>query len=565
MITNPDRPASVQDDPTLNRAATVRERPTHRSPAVRFPILLLCLALTASAQITSERLVKAADDEPGNWITNNGSYDSGHFRKLKQINRGNVDKLKLQWVFQAQSLEKFESTPLVIDGVMYVVQMPNDVVAIDVRTGAKFWTYTHQYDKVNVCCGRVNRGLAIHGETLYMGTIDGKLVALDSQTGARKWSKQLVDAEGGYSLTVAPLVVNDMLILGSAGGEYGIRGFIAAYSPKDGSEIWRFHTIPGPGEAGHETWENDAWKRGGGSIWVTGSYDPELNLTYWGVGNPAPDWNGDVRPGDNLYTDSVVALDADTGKLRWHYQFTPHDLWDWDAVQVPVLVDREWKGEQRKLMMWGNRNGFYYVLDRVTGELLLAEAFVKVTWAEGIGDDGRPIRIPSAEPTRNGARVWPSVQGGTNWYAPSYNPKTGLFYVSSWEFSSVYHKGDATYARGNRYVGSLPRGVWPDPTKDEDPGYGAVRALDPETGQKEWEFRMTGITESGLLSTDGDVLFSGSKEGHFFALDPFNGNMLWRVNLGGRIANKPITYMAGGKQYVSITAGNSLFTFALGE
>lgn len=525
----------------------------------------LLLAASLSAQVTYERLLNA-DSEPGNWLTYSGAYHSRHFRHLKQIDRSNVSNLELKWVFQAHSLEKFEATPLVVDSVMYQVEMPNDVVALDARTGRVYWTYKHILPaKVNVCCGRVNRGLAIFGETLYLGTIDGKLIALDAKTGSRKWSKQIVDPAGGYSLTVAPLVVKDKLILGSAGGEYGIRGFIAAFDLENGDEIWRFNTIPGPGEPGHETWQGDAWKRGGGSIWLTGSFDPELNLTYWGVGNPSPDWNGDVRPGDNLYTDSVVALDPDTGKLKWHFQFTPHDEWDWDAVQVPVLVDLDWKGRPRKVMLWGNRNGFFYVLDRTDGEFLHGSNFVKVSWAKGLDGKGRPKRVAAASPTAEGVRVWPSVQGATNWYSPSYNHKTGLFYLSAWEYSSVYHKGEPTYTRGNRYVGSMPQGVWPDVLEDEQPGHGAVRALDPETGQLEWEFKMTGVTESGLLSTDGDVLFSGSREGRFFALDAFTGKMLWTLNLGGVIANTPITYLADGKQLVTVAAGNSLFTFGLRE
>ena len=528
-------------------------------------LAVFCLAFTLPAQVTSDRIKNAADAEPENWLTYNGSYDSRHFRKLADINRENVANLELKWVWQAQSLEKFEMTPLIVDDVMYVVQMPNDVIALDAKTGSVYWSYTHLPGKTNVCCGRVNRGLAIHEDTLYIGTIDGKLLAIDAKTGGLKWSKQMVDPEGGYSLTVAPLVVKDKLIFGSAGGEYGIQGFIVALDPKNGDELWRFNTIPHPGEPGHETWGGDSWKRGGGSIWVTGSYDPELNLTYWGVGNPSPDWNIDVRPGDNLYSDSVVALNADTGKLEWYFQFTPNDAWDFDAVQVPVLVDREFKGKQRKLMLWGNRNGYFYVLDRTNGEFLLGEKFAKVTWAKGLDKKGRPIRNKDFEPSREGTRSWPSVQGATNWYAPSYNHKTGLFYLSTWEYSSVFHKGDPTYSRGNRYVGSLPRGVWPNVLEDEDPGHGSIQALDPETGQKEWEFKMANVTESGLLSTDGDILISGSKEGHFFALDSFTGKQLWTVSLGGRIAATPTTYKAGGKQLITVAAGNSLFTFGLKE
>lgn len=532
-------------------------------------ILWCCLVavsvVSLGAQVTSERIL-SADEETGNWLTYNRTYDSRHHSPLDQINRENVGDLELKWVFQSRSLEKYEATPLVVDDVMYTVQMPNDVVALDAVTGRKYWQYTHVMDgTVNVCCGRVNRGLAILGDTLYMGTIDGRLVALDAKSGAVVFSKQIVDPTGGYSLTHAPLVVKDKLILGSAGGEYGIRGFIAAIHPKTGDELWRFNTIPGPGEPGHETWSGDSWKRGGGSIWVTGSYDPDLNLTYWGVGNPAPDWNGDVRLGDNLYSDSVVALNPDTGELAWYFQFTPHDEWDWDSVQIPVLVDREWEGKQRKLMLWANRNGFFYVLDRETGEFLHGKNFVKVTWAKGLDENGRPIKVPEASPTAEGVRVWPAVQGATNWYNPAYSTKTGLFYVSTWEYSSVYHKGDPLYTRGNRYVGSVPHGVWPNTMKDvpEQQGHGAIRALSPSTGDMEWEFKMTGIGESGILSTAGDVLITGSREGYMLVLDSFTGKNLRSLNLGANVVASPITFTAAGKQRVAIASGNSIFVFGL--
>jgi len=536
-----------------------------RSDLLGLAACTLLLTSQVAAQVTYDRILRA-DEEPGNWLTYNRSYDSRHHSPLDEINRENAGELELKWVFQAKSLEKFESTALAVDGVIYNVQMPNDVVALDAVTGRKFWQYTHvMAETVNVCCGRVNRGLAILGETLYMGTIDGKVVALDAKNGAVVFSKQLVDPSGGYSLTHAPLVLRDKIIVGSAGGEYGIRGFIVALDPKDGDEIWRFNTIPGPGEPGHETWSGDSWERGGGSVWVTGSYDPELNLTYWGVGNPAPDWNGDVRPGDNLYSDSVVALNADTGELEWYFQFTPHDEWDWDAVQIPVLVDRAWEGKPRKLMLWANRNGFFYVLDRVTGEFLRGKNFVKVTWAKGLDENGRPIKIPGASPTREGVRVWPAVQGATNWYSPAYSDKTGLFYVSSWEYSSVYHKGDPLYTRGNRYVGSLPQGVWPNTMKDdkEQQGHGAIRALSPDTGDMEWEFKMTGVGESGLLSTAGDILVTGTMDGYMLVLDSFTGKNLASLNLGGRIASSPISFTAQGKQYLAVTSGNAMFVFGL--
>jgi alcohol dehydrogenase (cytochrome c) len=512
-------------------------------------LLHMALSLLAATsicfgQVTYERLL-GADQEPGNWLTYSRHYDSNHHSPLQEIRRENVADLELKWVFQATSLDKFQTTPLVVDGVMYLTEPPNNVVALDARTGRQFWTYEHPVpSKVNVCCGRVNRGLAILDNTLYLATLDGRLMAL----------------------TVAPLIVKDKVVIGPAGGEYGIRGFVDAYNAKSGKRVWRFNTIPGPGEPGHDTWEGDSWERGGGSIWLTGSYDPELNLTYWGVGNPSPDWNPDVRKGDNLYTDSVIALDADSGKLKWHFQFTPHDEWDWDAVQKPVLVDLEFEGRKRKLMLWANRNAFYYVLDRETGEFLRGKAFAHQNWAKGLDDKGRPIKIPNMGPSAEGTKVYPSVQGATNWYAPSFSPRTNLFYLAVWdEYPSTYHKGDATYVRGNRYPGSFPKGIYPDTVEDEEIGYGAVRALDPTTGNLEWEFKMTGVTESGLLSTAGDVVFSGSMEGHFMALDAKTGALLWRVNLGGRMANTPISYEAGGKQRVTVASGHSLFTFGLKE
>jgi alcohol dehydrogenase (cytochrome c) len=531
---------------------------------VLLAVILLVVGTTVlTAQVTYERILQA-EKEPGNWLTYSGSYKSHHYSTLDQIKRDNVKNLELQWVFQARSLERFQAAPLVVDGVMYVTQAINDVVALDARTGRAFWTYHHKVPKdVSLCCGLLNRGLAMLEGLLFMGTVDAHLLALDAKTGNLVWDVTVTDYRGGYALTMAPLIVKDKVIVGTAGGEYGIRGFLDAYVAKSGKRAWRFYTIPGPGEPGHHTWEGDSWEKGGGSAWLTGSFDPELNLLYWGIGNPAPDWNGDVRKGDNLYTDSVIALDPDTGKLKWHFQFTPHDLWDFDSVQIPVLVDREFRGSRRKLMLWGNRNGFYYVLDRVTGEYLLGKAFAHVTWADGLDEKGRPIRRPGMEPSFEGNRIYPGVQGATNWYAPSYHPGTDLFYLAVWEYASVYHKGDPTYTRGNRYIGSFPVGPYPDAVADEDPGYGAIRALDPETGKMKWEHKMTWVSESGLISTAGDVLFSGNMEGHFFALDCHTGELLWRVYLGGRVANSPITYLVDGKQHVSIAAGNALYTFAL--
>lgn len=543
---------------------------------MRKPCLLVLLWIAAltplAAQVSYERLLQA-EEEPENWLTYAGGYDSRHFSMLDQITSANVAKLELKWVYQAKAADKFEATPLVVDGAMYLVSPPNDVVALGANSGRPFWTYQHSLpQRTSTCCGRVNRGLAMLGHMLYMGTIDGRLLALDSRTGNVVWDVQIADNSLGYSLTVAPLAVKDKIIIGAAGGEYGIRGFLDAYDAKTGKRLWRFNTTPGPGEAGHETWENDAWKRGGGSIWLTGSYDPELNLTYWGVGNPSPDFNGDVRPGDNLYTDSVIALDVDSGELKWHFQFTPHDEWDYDAVQTPVLVDREFRGRQRKLMLWANRNGFFYVLDRESGEFLLGKPFVRQTWAVGLDEHGRPIVREGSRPTLAGSTVYPGVQGGTNWYPPSYSPLTDLFYVPAWvNYSSTFFKREVEFSPGGWYMSGTTRSPVSSIGRREIPrgsfeteAYGAVLALDPSTGEKKWEFKMVDVTDSGLLSTAGGVLFSGSREGNVFAIDAETGKKLWNRYLGGQTYSW-VTFLADGKQYVSVTSGHALFTFGLRE
>ncbi|MDA2924576.1 PQQ-dependent dehydrogenase, methanol/ethanol family [Acidobacteria bacterium AH-259-L09] len=536
--------------------------------------LLVALATgSAHAQVTFERLL-AADREPRNWLTYSGTYSSTRHSLLDQIDRGNVADLELKWVFQAQSLQSFEATPLVVDGIMYLTEAPNTVVALDAKLGRVFWTYPYRPSaKARPCCGQVNRGLAILGDMLFMATIDAQLVAVDAVNGRPVWKTSVADPSAGYAMTLAPLVVKDMVVVGVAGGEFGIRGFIAAYDVKSGDEVWRFYTIPGPGEPGHKTWEGDAWKHGGASVWVTGSYDPDLNLMYWGIGNPGPDWNPAQRPGDNLYSDSVVALDADTGKLKWHFQFTPNDPYDYDAVQIPVLVDEPARdGSLRKLMLWGNRNGFFYVLDRTTGQFLSGHPFVRVNWASGLTPEGRPI--PTPQPP--GATTFPGVQGGTNWYSPAYSPSTRLFYLSAWEdYGSVFKPEFSEYQPGRRFLGGRPTSPIPGAanvpsirrghinTWTEAMGRGAVIAIDPGTGEQRWKFEMSDVSMSGLLTTASDLLFTGGREGYFHALDARTGQLLWKVTLGGQVINGPITYAVDGTQHVAVAAGNGLFVFGL--
>jgi alcohol dehydrogenase (cytochrome c) len=495
-----------------------------------------------------------------------------------------VKNLKLQWVYQSPVAGNWQTSPLVVDGIMYITQRLNDVVALDAATGRAFWIYryTPAQDRI-VCCGANNRGLAILGDTLFMGTLDAQLIAIDAKTGKALWKTEVASTKSGYSITLAPLVVKDKVIVGVGGGEYGIRGFIAAYDVKTGKETWRFYTIPAPGEPGSETWQRcpagskgfcdpDAWKHGGGSIWLTGSYDPKLNLTYWGVGNVGPDYNGAQRPGDNLYTDSVVALDADTGKLKWHYQFTPHDVYDYDSVQIPVLVDN-WDGSSINVITWANRNGNFYVIDRATGRFLLGKPFVKVNWMSGFDERGRPKQTPQGD----GQPTYPGNQGGTNWYSPSYSPRTNLFYISAWEdYASIYSPAPSEYKTGTNFTGGGPRnlsavpgapglGRAPINTWTEAAGHGAVLALDPGSGREKWKFKMTDVTDAGILTTGSDLLFTGGREGYFQALNARTGELLWKTQLGSAINSGPVSYRVGGKQYVSVVSGLSLFVFAVDE
>jgi alcohol dehydrogenase (cytochrome c) len=528
----------------------------------------------ADAQVTSQRMEHAAS-EPQNWIVYGGGYDNQRYSNLKQITPGNVKNLEQKWVLQNQVPGAWESNPLVVDGIMYVTERPNDVMALDAKTGKMFWIYRWTPDaSARVCCGSNNRGVAILGNTLFVGTLDAHLIALDSRTGKPLWNIAVADVKDAYSITMAPMIVKDKVVVGIGGGEFGIRGFIAAFDPKTGKELWRFYTIPGPGEPGFETWSGDSWKTGGAPVWSMGAFDPTLNLVYLGTGNPGPDWNPAQRPGDNLYSDSVVALDPDTGKLKWHFQFTPNDGYDYDSTQVPVLADMDWNGKPAKVMMWANRNGFFYVLDRVTGQFLQGQPFVKVTWASGLDKNGRPIQTPAAE----GQPTWPGNQGGTNWFPPAYSPRTGLFYFSAWEnYATIYRREKAEYQPGRNFSGGGGAGLAPVPGAPtvgigrrgpidywtNEVGSGATVAMDPHTGKRVWSFPQYDVTDAGMMTTATDLLFTGGREGYFYAFDAKAGKLLWKTNLGGSIVNAPVTYEIDGKQYVSIISGNSLSTFAL--
>lgn len=513
-------------------------------------------AAAAGGEITMQQLLDGLKN-PLRWLSYSGSYTGQRHSPLTQITPANVAHLSPQWTFQTAVLGKFEATPIVIDGIIYVTGPNNHAWAIDGRTGRRFWHYQKALpDRLNVCCGMVNRGFAVYGERLYMATLDAHLVALDSRTGSLVWEVAIDDYRRGYSATAAPLVVKDKIVVGIAGAEYGIRGFLDAFDAGTGQRAWRLWTVPEPGEPGGDTWLGNSWERGGGSTWVTGTYDPELNLIYWGTGNPGPDLFGDVRKGDNLYTDAVVAIDADTGKLRWYYQFTPHDTHDWDSVHVPVLADMNIGGQKRKLLFVANRNGFFYTLDRTDGKLIVARPYVKTTWAKEIGPDGRPILLPNNEPTEQGTVTCPDIGGGTNWMSPSFNPATGLLYVTAREVCAKFFAWPQEFMVGQYYFGGAYQ-------REGGRGYGALRAIDPLTGKIKWEFKYFTPSMAGTLSTASGLVFTGDMEGNVMAFEARSGKNLWHFQTGSAIYAAPITYMLDDTQYVLVPSGTTLFAFAL--
>ena len=511
----------------------------------------------ARTAVPYQRIVEAPVKEPGNWLTYSGNYQGHRYSSLTELTPANVSKLRVRWTYQFP-LARTEVSPIVVDGVMYITA-PNKAAALDLRTGRTLWEWERPIpsDYQSIGFGRINRGPAILGDKLFVTTLDCYVVALDLRSGQERWSVQVEDYRPGYSMTLAPLAIKDKVIVGLSGGEAGIRGFLDAYDAGTGKRAWRFYTIPGPGEKGHDTWSGESWKTGGGSTWVTGAYDPELNLVYWGIGNPGPDWNGDARAGDNLYTCSFAALDADTGTLRWHFQFTPHDTHDWDATHVPMLIDATVRGTPRKLIVSPNRNAFYYVLDRVTGEYLAGQSYTKQTWAKGLDDRGRPIPIPGMDPSGQGTLVWPSLNGATVWFSPSYSPATGLVYVSAREVGSTYYKREAEYKPGTFFAGGGETRI---PEKEQ---WGAVRALRATTGELAWEFRLRSAPWAGVLSTAGGLVFSGTNEGNIFALDAKTGKPLWDFQAGGPVFANPISFNIDGRQHVALTADRVLYVFGL--
>ncbi len=521
--------------------------------------LLLITTLTLFAQVDYERLANSAK-EPGNWLTYSGEYNGHRYSRLAQIDRHNVRRLKPQWVYHLERRGTFQTSPLVVDDVMYITEPPNRVTALDTRTGKPLWKYRYDLpEDLKGCCGKVNRGLAVLDSLLYLGTLDANLIALDIRTGRVRWKQSVADHTAGYSITAAPLAVDGKVITGVAGGDFGARGFLDAYDGKTGERLWRFWTVPGPGEPGNETWAGDGWKTGGAPTWLTGSFDPSLNTLYWGTGNPFPSLNGASRLGDNLYSASLVALDVTNGALKWHFQFTPHDVRDYDATQIPVLADLRIRGRQRRVVLVANRNGFYYVLDRETGEFLVGKPYVPQNWARGLDKRGRPIVIEEAIPDSEGAVIQPGMHGATNWFSPTYSRLTGFFYVNASERKQFVR----TFKHSGRPPGGqFFEGGWAGPAYEKQ---GAVKALRAGNGELIWEFDLHSPARAGLLSTAGGLVFSETAEGNFFALDAASGELLWRFQTGGKIRANPITYLSNGKQQVAIAAGHSLFVFGLLE
>jgi alcohol dehydrogenase (cytochrome c) len=509
--------------------------------------------LSRNGENYSERPIEPKQD----WTSYDGNYTGNRYSRLEQINTNSVKQLAPAWVFPVPGAPRLEVTPVVMDGVMYITG-PNEAYALDATTGRQIWSFrtARTPGLLSEAGGGANRGVAVAGSRVFMITDNAHLLALDRGTGRKLWDVTMADSSEGYSATASPLVIGDLVLSGIAGGEEGARGFVDAYEASTGKRVWRFYSIPARGEEGAETWVGNALEHGCGATWLTGSYDPNLATVYWAVGNPCPDYDGDERKGDNLYTSSVVALDVKTGQLKWHYQFTPHDMHDWDAVEPLLLVDEQWEGRPRKLLLHGDRNGFFFVLDRTNGELLLAKPISTVNWATGYGKDGRPILTEHFDSTLEGALVCPAGGGGANWPAASYDPISKLFYVRETDGCARYKKDPAPIEIGERFFGGSAAG---------EPGSQSfIRAVDIHTGQKVWDYALpAGGGGSGTLATAGGLLFFGETGGTLNAVDAKTGKPVWHFEAGQTWRASPMTYMVGGKQYVVLAGTGGIFAFAL--
>lgn len=501
------------------------------------------------------------DPTPGEWPSYHGRLSGNRYSPLKQIDADNLSALAPKWLFSIPNSHHLEVTPVVAEGVMYVTAA-NEAYAVDPVNGRQIWHYARPLTKgvIGDAAEGINRGVALLGDRVFMVTDNAHLIALHRSNGQLVWDVEMADYRKGYGATSAPLIVKDLVISGTSGGDEGVRGFVAAYKASTGERVWRFWTMPARGEPLSETWVGKAIEHGCSTAWLTGTYDPELDLLYWTTGNPCPDFNGDERKGDNLYSSSVLALKPETGKLQWYFQFSPHDVHDWDATQVPMLIDADFHGRPRKLLALGNRNGFFYVLDRTNGEFLLGQPFVhKLTWATGIGPEGRPKIAPGSEPTIEGVRVCPAVSGATNWMSTAYNPNTGLFYLMVMEKCEIHTKSSALWEPGQSFMGGGNRDI------PGEPGQKFLRALELQTGRIVWECPQIGrsVTYGGVLSTAGGLVFFGEDSGAFTALDAYTGQVLWYFQTNQVWGASPMTYMAKGKQYIAIAAGSNIIAFGL--
>ena len=503
----------------------------------------------------------AIDGQIGtNWPSYNGDYSGQRYSSLTGINTTNVSRLRAAWIFHADNSSRLEVTPVVYNGVMYVTAA-NNVTALDARTGRELWKHVRPVSSglIDDAAAHKNRGVGLWQNRIYVETDNAHLLCLDARSGRMLWDVTYADSNKGYGATSAPLVVKDEVIVGTSGGDSGVRGFLAAYDATSGEIRWKFWTIPAPGQYGSSSWPGDAYLHGGGTTWMPGTYDPESNTLYWVTSNPGPDFIGDTRPGDDLYTDCVLALNADTGTLKWYFQFTPHDLYDYDANETPVLIDAEEHGERRKLLVQANRNGFLYVLDRTNGNFLRATRFLdELTWAKGIDASGRPI-LSGKVPTPDGTRICPGIDGATNWYSPSFSPQTGLFYFLASENCSVFFSKRTQYSEGQTYYSTGTKQI-----HTEEPTKVLLAYRIPE-GALVWRYPNTGkgISWGGTLATAGGVVFFGDSSGSFAAVEARTGRPLWDFNTGQTIYASPMSYEVAGEQYVAVAAGSNVLAFSL--
>lgn len=522
------------------------------------------VAQLTQAQVSSPVTVSTVDllAQPvgANWTSYNGDYTGRRYSALREITTANVSQLRAAWVFHPGNSQRLEVTPIVVRGIMYVTSA-NDVFALDARTGRAVWHYQRPISSglLDDAAAHKNRGVAVWQDSVYVETDDAHLLRLDARSGGLIWDVEYAEKSKHYGATSAPLAVKDEIIVGTSGGDSGVRGFVAAYDALTGNQKWRFWTIPGPGEFGSESWPGKSYLYGGGTTWMPGTYDPALNTLYWTTSNAAPDFVGETRPGDDLYTACVVALDADSGKLKWYFQFTPHDLYDYDATETPVLIDTRENGATRHLLVQADRNGFFYLLDRTSGKFLRATRFVeKLNWAKEIDSSGRPVlsgRIPSAE----GTYICPGIEGATNWFSPSYNPGTRLFYFMALENCNIYFAKPKPFTQGETYYNTGTK------RPPDEAGKKILLAYSVPNGKLVWQYPQVGRADSwgGTLTTAGDLLFFADDAGSLEAADAAKGHPLWHFNTGQRIDASPMSYAVDGVQYVSVAAGSDIFSFSL--